>query len=315
MKVEESKFDRLQRIFWRIWIILFIGDLVYGVILVYSLGLANTDPQTAARIATRILFPRLDFLVVIYFLVAWFLSGLVMMVIGGVTFLYRTYGEMKHPLSKRTTELASPEDLKILNIARQLSEQLQLSKRYDFQNIVWSSNLHWQSSHTNAGRKKTSLVLPMRLRDRLNTEDWGPILAAVLAQYHHYGRAVGKFLLVFLGFVAVVSLGGIVASGAYGIEGGRLWGQAVGAPLMILGLALITRLGKRTYLGYYEKSAQLFGTDAVLHVLNKIDSLGLPDVEKAKKRSRILKWLWPFPNMTEVIGYLSTLNRSMGEKS
>ena len=90
----------------------------------------------------------------------------------------------------------------------------------------------------------------------------------------------------------------------YGLQGGRFYGQFIGAPAALILLILIFPLGKRLLLRG-DKWVSEVGQRALLDLFKKIDSFKVSRVENAKQRHGWTLRLWPIPNIIERIPNLT----------
>jgi hypothetical protein len=108
---------------------------------------------------------------------------------------------------------------------------------------------------------------------------------------------IGAFLLI--------PIGGIVANLAYGLPGGRFYGQFIAGPATLVLLIITLPLGKQLALSWDRWVAETVERSALLDLFKKIDSFQLPRVENAKRRHGWVARLWPMPNITERIKNLT----------
>jgi hypothetical protein len=192
------------------------------------------------------------------------------------------------------------EEERILECARDLLKQ-ESSQGSNPTYILWKSTGRrvWSDF---CSVKRDRIILPSSLKGRLSPEEWKPIIASstMLTQPGEIrqeflrgfrrlgatgGLAVGSFTLV----IAVISL----VSGV-GLEG-ILTGRGGAYSFLVLGLLFTFALlgfayGRRRERPYFTRiileadlrASSIVGREHFVHVLSKIDSFHLKDVEKAK---------------------------------
>ena len=112
-----------------------------------------------------------------------------------------------------------------------------------------------------------------------------------------------NFVITVVAFIFAVAFVGFL----FGSSAGRLFATVLTLPVLLLSFANILRSVKRKLLVYVRKAAEFGGRDVMLAAFEKIDSLGIWEVEKAKRRRRLIARLWPIPSITERIEFLRNL--------
>jgi len=93
----------------------------------------------------------------------------------------------------------------------------------------------------------------------------------------------------------------------FGVNVGRLFGLVSTIPVFFLGLITALRRVKKRVLRFVGEAARLGGREAMLSALEKIDSIGIWEVERTKKKRGLIASLWPYPSILERIEYLRSL--------
>jgi hypothetical protein len=195
-------------------------------------------------------------------------------------------------------------DEAILTTAIELCHELRVPRRYDPQKIVWSEKVPWDSVFFSPGvRRRNTLMLPLSLRTTLEPDLWRPILAFSLIQI----RSRPSYTLVPF-FMFVIPLVVSLFAFAYAsLAFGRVPTLALGlVPIFILSLFFSLRYTKRSFLRHINEATDVGGREAMLAALRRIDSLGIWEIEREKKRHGMVKRLWPVPDITERMEYLRT---------
>jgi hypothetical protein len=118
-------------------------------------------------------------------------------------------------------------------------------------------------------------------------------------------RIVTGFLLFLGGPVFVFGVALVEITALYGPFGAALFSGIVRGPVSVFVLLEVFHQGKMMFLKQDRCMAKTVGTKSLLDIFQKIDLLGLPDVENGKKRKGWIAWIWPMPNMTERIDNLT----------
>jgi len=201
-----------------------------------------------------------------------------------------------------------PEDETILAMARDLQRQVKRPRFGEITSLEWSSNQqwYWAGWKRRSIRKPFILLLSGDLRGRLEPQEWRILLTYYFLHLKPRLRIVLKYLGPLMGaFFILIPIGGILGSLAYGLQGGRLYGQFIAAPSALILLILSLPVGKRLSLSWDRWVAEEVGRSALLELFKKIDRLHLGRVENAKRRHGWVAHLWPMPNITERIQNLT----------
>jgi hypothetical protein len=203
------------------------------------------------------------------------------------------------------TDQLVPQDEAILAIVVDLCRKIKLSRRYDPQKIGWSQNVSWDFCRFSPGvRKRTELLLPLGLRTKLEPDQWRPLLAYSLLQKKN-SRLMVYSLFIFITPIIALALATAYVGFMFGTDVGRLFGSVLTIPALLLGMIMAFHYDKKRLLRYVGEAADLGGKSVMLAALEKISSLGIWEVEKAKKRQGLIGRLWPIPSIDERIKYLN----------
>ncbi len=204
---------------------------------------------------------------------------------------------------------SGPEDENILSIARDLQRQVKRPKFGEITSLAWSEYQpwYWAGWKRKSIRKPFILLLSADLRGRLYPEEWKILLTYYFLHLKPRLRIALRYLGPFLGALMLILVGGILANLAYGLQGGRFYGQLIAGPAAVIILILIFPLAKKLTLRWDRWVAMLVDQRALLDLFKKIDSLQLPGVENAKRRHGWTLRLWPIPNITERIKNLTII--------
>jgi hypothetical protein len=213
-----------------------------------------------------------------------------------------------------STEIGDgPEEKRLLEVAREIPGQRRVAKRIrNVETLAWSDMQGWESPRFKwqGFRKPSTLVISAGLRGRLEMDDWRTYLAWNYLQrgwlkprqtWYVAEPCVRAFLPLLLVVVVGVSL-------AFSFEqySSTLFASIIGPPGLLL---LVYRLGpafRKLLLRLDSVAAETLGTMILLSLFKRIDTLLLPENEKAKKRVGWTARLWPEPNITERIANLQS---------
>jgi len=200
------------------------------------------------------------------------------------------------------------DDQEILRMAIDLCRQVRLSKRFDPQTIGWSQTVPWDTPFFSAGvRKRTQLLLPVALKTKLELFQWKPCLAYSFLGMKSASWLLRYFLLIFfLPIVAFAFATGFVGF-VFGASIANIFGSVSLIVVILLSFITFLRRIKKRLLRLVGEAAKLGGRDAMLSALEKIDSIGIWEVESGKKRHGLIASLWPYPSILERMEYLRTL--------
>jgi Zn-dependent protease with chaperone function len=90
-----------------------------------------------------------------------------------------------------------------------------------------------------------------------------------------------------------------------------LFGNAITGTLFLAWFIRIFPWAKKMSLRQDTWAANSLGRENLLRLFEKIDSLKLPELENAKRRTGWIARLWPMPNITERIENLNS-QKSLG---
>lgn len=196
-------------------------------------------------------------------------------------------------------------DQEILRMSQDIAKTARLSKRYDPQTLDWSTGVPWDECMFSPGvRRRTRLILPLSLRTKLDAFEWNPLLAFDLIRYR--SRTQDNLVPFFLVVVPVAAF-----SLAFGFVGLVLAIPSVLAlliiPILALSIVLSLRQAKRMLFKHLNEAASIAGRAPMVASLERIDSFGISEVEKGKRRKGLLGTLWPAPSIMQRIEYLRSL--------
>jgi len=142
------------------------------------------------------------------------------------------------------------------------------------------------------------LVLPWWMRGRLKPSEWRPLMASSLI----YNRRLVWTMPADLGFaiimlVVLVILGAALVFSVFGTLGFWVYLLLLFGPFLEQRFSQVRRNLK---LKGDEEASKLVGIGPFLAVLEKIESLGMEDVERAKRR-RLSRYFSSKPSITERI--------------
>src|SRR2546427_1321455 len=132
------------------------------------------------------------------------------------------------------------------------------------------------------------VFLPLPMKGRLTSSEWGPLIASSMIYYHSdetkRRRRVG--LIIALGLVSLLVLPFVPLSLTYGAK----TGLPITVVLAYLSYTWVTILAMLYYLHRYQVGTWLLAdklasqkaieSQALVDVLNRIDRMNLPDIEK-----------------------------------
>lgn len=176
----------------------------------------------------------------------------------------------------------SQEDEAIVEIAKEVAAKLGVS-RFDLKNVLWVGR--GQSDECNfLGRNLNLLVLPKTLKGTLRPEEWSPLIASAIIRSKSGSKLVRRAALTRLLLPSAIV--GTVLS-AFAITFAReQWTPFV---LEAGGLGSVVVLGflyapkaKKVTLTIDRLAAEAVGRSMFLQVLQKIDGMGLKDIERLK---------------------------------
>jgi hypothetical protein len=147
-----------------------------------------------------------------------------------------------------------------------------------------------------------ALVLPWWMRGKLKPSEWGPLMASSLI----YNRRLiwtmpGDLGLAILTLVVLAILGGGLVFSVFGVAGFWVYLLILFGPFLEQRTSQVRRNLK---LKADFEASKLFGTGPFLSVLEKIDALGMKDMDRTKKR-RLSRHFSSKPSLTERIQNLA----------
>ena len=190
-------------------------------------------------------------------------------------------------------------ETEIVRVGQEVCQQLNISFRLS--GIFWRKSslfLPLGSDDCYFVRGRSKLALPWWMRGRLKPEEWRPLMTSSLI-YHR--RLVWTMPVDLAGtLLALVPLG---------ILGAVLFFPTLGATGFLAYLLILfgpfleqrfSQIRKKLRLKADREASRLLGFAPFLVVLEKIDSLGMEDVERAKRRT-LSRYFSSKPNITERI--------------
>jgi len=195
----------------------------------------------------------------------------------------------------------------LLATASQLLGEARLPRARSVGTISWSQNLPWYACRfkREGFRKPFQLVLPASLRAALALDDWKILFAYYFDRLKPRLSLAMKFWAEL--FVPVPVLLFVLAGfKLYSNNVLLLFGNAITGALFLVWFIRIFPWAKKVSLKQDTWAANSLGRENLLHLLEKIDSLKLPEVENAKRRTGWIAHLWPMPNITERIENLNS---------
>jgi len=198
------------------------------------------------------------------------------------------------------------EEKMFLATANQLLSEAKLPRAHSVGTIGWSEYLPWYECRfkREGFRKPSKLVLSAELRESLTQDDWKTLMA------YYFDKLKPRFSLVMRFWAELVALPSallLILAGIRFYWNGviLLLGQAINSILLLGWFVRIFPWAKKMSLKQDIWAANSLGRENLLRLFAKIDSLKLPDVENAKRRTGWIARLWPMPNMTERIKNLN----------
>jgi len=192
-------------------------------------------------------------------------------------------------------------DQRIIEIIRDLCLKLHIQKRPE--KLLWVERIITMDNKNAApiGSEQCyvnpslgKVILPIHMRDKLEPEDWRPLIASALILKYKLKKKVWKLLVrrtVFPPLAAAI------------VSGFILWVTGYSSYPNWPALALVISLGaaglapwlfhgrfyKQARLVADRSAARIVGIQAFLDVLVKLDQMGLNDVEEEKHRN-MMSW-------------------------
>jgi hypothetical protein len=191
-------------------------------------------------------------------------------------------------------------DQKILEIIGELRAQLKVPNCP--RNLLWAERIKTGDSDRSGSKPigsdecylgKNAIVLPMHMRDKLEPEEWRPIIASGIILNMRLRPGVVKKIKTRLWFPPLTMLILAVFFFAQGPfdSTGNFHGPTWVLPLLSFSLVAVLVVPWTLYGRYYRQakliadrdSAEIVGKQAFLDVMMKLDQMGLQDLEKAKR--------------------------------
>lgn len=167
-----------------------------------------------------------------------------------------------------------------MDIARELCQQLGISK-FNLRFVSWIGRMGLRQVPSDYLMiYRDTLWLPISLMEKLEPDDWRPLLASGLIYYSSYQRRTLVRMLttlfpLLLGFPLVaVLLGRFVGTGSPGSQVGSGIVVVAFIGLVIFVMIHWFRGWKRLWLEADDRTAGLLGREAFLRTLEKVQSAG-----------------------------------------
>src|SRR2546427_3046696 len=195
---------------------------------------------------------------------------------------------------------SGPEEERILKVANEVLGNFKRRRRRHVEAVSWSELQPWHSCHLTPFRvKPTGIILPDSLHGRLDDGDWNMLID--LSFRVPPIKFFAKFMLTVMGPSLLVLPPVFVINSFYGLQTELLFSRSVG-PFIGLLMVMLVFVGTRHLLLRRDLAlAASIGRTPLLSLFQKIESLGLPEIEKAKTREGWLARLWPMPTITDRI--------------
>ncbi len=185
----------------------------------------------------------------------------------------------------------SPDDLRLLETANDLGQQLDLSN-LNLQDVRW---MEWVPTGRSARPvpsdwsffQRHSMIMPARMMGKLTVEEWKPLIASSLIYEKKIARSLrGRaFLLTFLPLILVLA-GTFVATILLRMTWIIFLYIILVIPVGALGSRRYSSDVKRARLEADTQASALAGKDSFLDTIRKIDAMGLDDVDRLKSGRR-----------------------------
>lgn len=209
---------------------------------------------------------------------------------------------------------SSPVDLRILQIVEELRVQLDI--RLAYRKISWQNRISegrgsrlLPSDEPEIGLGR--IILPQRMQERLDPDDWRPLIASSLVYQIKLSGA--KFRHVMKRWVLGVILPLSILATLLVI---LFWPRSeIGIPGIILAIFIMVAISanyisapylKRVRLQADRVAADMVGRNTFLQVLRKIDKLGVEDLVQLERQGALKARFTGRPTMTERIENLSS---------
>lgn len=174
------------------------------------------------------------------------------------------------------------EEEAIIEVAREVAGKLGVSK-FDLKRVLWVGR--GQSDECQFfGRNLNAVVLPKALMGSLRPEEWRPLIASSLIRSRTGGNLVRRAALRRLVLPSLlVGLVLVAIAVSFAKEQWTLFViEAAGAVSTVVLALLFAPEAKKAALTIDRRAAEVVGRESFLQVLQKIDGMGLKDVERLK---------------------------------
>jgi hypothetical protein len=173
------------------------------------------------------------------------------------------------------------------------------------------------------GSKRGRIVFPSTLKGRLSTQEWRPLIASSLAFFFlqetrriwKYSRILRVMFFTAIAWTIVVllTISTLLKSGdllPYFIPSGIFFQAVLFLVLRYWDLNVI----RNVRLEADRIAAGIVGAEQFIHILEKIDSMRIEDLEENKARKKTIwtrKGVYSWPNINERLNNLTVLRSSM----
>ena len=190
-------------------------------------------------------------------------------------------------------------EAEIVRVGQEVCRQLDISFRLS--GILWRKSspfLSLGSDDCYFVRGRGKLALPWWMKGRLKPEEWRPLMTSFLIYNRRLMWTMPEDLaLTLLAIVPLTILGAVLFFPTFGAPGFLLYLAILFGPFLEQRFSQVRR---NLRLKADMEASRLVGIGPFLAVLEKIDSLGMEDVERAKRR-RLLRYFSSKPSITERI--------------
>ncbi len=178
--------------------------------------------------------------------------------------------------------MASQDDAAIIEVAREVAGQCGISG-FDLKRVSWV----WPDQSDECrflGRNRNVLLLPKALAGRLQPSEWRPLIAASIISASSGGKLIRREALARMIIPATLVGLGLVAVALSFLK--QQWTPGVlevaGATAFAFLVFMFAPAVKKNSLFVDRLAAEVVGRENFLQVLQKIDAMGLKDVERLK---------------------------------
>ncbi len=195
---------------------------------------------------------------------------------------------------------SGPEEERILIVANEVLGKFKRRRRRHVEAVSWSELEPWHSCQLTSFRvKPTGIILPDSLHGRLDDGDWKMLIDLNFRMPPI--KLFAKFMLTMMGPFLLFLPPVFVINSVYGLQTELVFSRSVGPFIGLLMVILVFVGTRRLFLRRDLALAASIGRTPLLSLFQKIESLGLPEIEKAKTREGWLARLWPMPTITDRI--------------